>query len=54
MLQASERSFIDDEEAEEVDTRCEHVSADGIRCRNQARPGSCYCGVHAADEESLI
>ena len=54
MLQASARSFIDDEEAEEVDTRCEHVSADGIRCRNQARPGSCYCGVHAADEESLI
>ena len=54
MLQATERSFIDDEEAEEVDTRCEHVSADGIRCRNQARPGSCYCGVHAADEESLI
>ena len=54
MLQATERSFIDDEEAEEVDTRCEHVSADGIRCRNQARPGSCSCGVHAADEESLI
>ncbi|MGN0039209.1 MAG: transcription termination factor NusA [Coriobacteriales bacterium] len=55
MLQASERSFIDDDdEAEEADTRCEHVSADGIRCRNHARPGSSYCGVHAADEESLI
>ncbi|MGN0072633.1 MAG: transcription termination factor NusA [Coriobacteriales bacterium] len=55
MLQASERSFIDDDdEAEEADTRCEHVSADGVRCRNHARPGSSYCGVHAADEESLI
>ena len=55
MLQASDRSFIDDDdEAEEADTRCEHVSADGVRCRNHARPGSSYCGVHAADEESLI
>ena len=53
----------DDEDVEEnVDQRCEHVSADGIRCRNHARPGSRFCGVHADeegaaasdDEESLI
>ena len=26
--------------------RCAFVSEDGVRCRNQARPGSRYCGVH--------
>ena len=26
--------------------RCAYVSEDGVRCRNQARPGSRYCGVH--------
>lgn len=26
--------------------RCEFVSSAGVRCRNQARPGSKYCGVH--------
>ncbi len=28
--------------------RCEYVSPSGVRCRNQARPGSRYCGVHEA------
>lgn len=32
------------------DGLCEHVNADGVRCRNHARPGSRFCGVHAADE----
>ena len=31
--------------------RCAYVSEDGVRCRNQARPGSRYCGVH--DPETL-
>ena len=26
--------------------RCEYVSPDGVRCRNMARPGSAYCGIH--------
>ena len=26
--------------------RCEYVSPSGVRCRNTARPGSKYCGVH--------
>ena len=26
--------------------RCAYVSEDGVRCRNQARPGSRFCGVH--------
>ncbi len=35
------------------DGRCIAVTSTGIRCRNQARPGSRYCGVHekeASDE----
>ena len=35
-----------DEEHEESDGRCIAVTSSGIRCRNQARPGSRYCGVH--------
>lgn len=34
--------LLSDDEPE----RCAYVSAEGIRCRNQARPGSRYCGVH--------
>ncbi len=37
--------LIDDDEP----TRCHYVSEDGIRCRNQARPGSLFCGVHEHD-----
>ena len=51
-------SLIDDEETEEqeepLDTRCIYESADGVRCRNQARPGSKYCGIHASEEEDLL
>jgi N utilization substance protein A len=32
--------------AEETDGRCAAVTASGIRCRNKARPGSAYCGLH--------
>ncbi len=39
------------EEEEEVDTLCAFVSEDGIRCRNHAREGSAYCGVHSHLEE---
>lgn len=31
----------------EDDDLCAYVSDDGTRCRNHARPGSNYCGVHA-------
>lgn len=42
--------------------RCEYVSADGVACRNMARSGSRYCGVHdqlndvevSDDPDSLI
>jgi transcription termination/antitermination protein NusA len=32
--------------AEEFDGRCVAVTSTGVRCRNQARPGSYYCGIH--------
>ncbi len=31
---------------EKEDGRCEYVNDAGIRCRNHARPGSSYCGIH--------
>ena len=53
-------SLIDDDEGDgdedEATRRCEHENADGTRCRNHARPGSRFCGIHAGEEdvESLI
>ncbi len=38
--------LLSDEEPE----RCAYVSPDGVRCRNQARPGSRFCGVHDPEE----
>ncbi|HIU04496.1 MAG TPA: transcription termination/antitermination protein NusA [Candidatus Coprousia avicola] len=40
-----EDDLIDDAEP----ARCQYVSEDGVRCRNQARPGSRFCGVHEQD-----
>lgn len=31
---------------DESDGRCAAVAASGLRCRNKARPGSKYCGIH--------
>ena len=46
----SDEDLIDvakeDEEALN-DGLCAYVDADGIRCRNHARPDSLYCGIHA-------
>ena len=48
--------------AEEGGHRCEYVGENGIQCRNQARPGSRFCGIHenlgdvevSDDPDSLI
>lgn len=45
-----ENILIDEVEEEEGDGFCTYVSADGVRCRNHARPGSKYCGIHADEE----
>ncbi len=40
----------DDDLIDDVEPgRCAYVSEDGVRCRNQARPGSRFCGVHDSD-----
>ncbi len=33
-------------EEEEFDGRCVALTSTGLRCRNKARPGTHYCGVH--------
>ncbi len=44
--------FFDEEEPEESeDGLCAYTSEDGSRCRNHARPGFRYCGIHAAMED---
>ena len=40
--------LIDD--VEEDDGICAYATPEGIRCRNHARPGSRYCGIHAGEE----
>ncbi len=37
--------------AEEGGHRCEYVGPTGIQCRNMARPGSRYCGIHEKLQE---
>lgn len=32
--------------ADDEPRRCAHVDAEGVTCRNQARPGSRFCGLH--------
>ena len=47
-------NMLIDEEDEEDDEAglCAYESIDGTRCRNHARPGSRYCGIHSfLDEE---
>jgi N utilization substance protein A len=35
------------DDLDQIDVMCLATTADGQRCRNHARPGSRYCGVHA-------
>lgn len=44
--------LIDNEDNEETDDGlCAYVAADGTRCRNHAREGYRFCGIHADLEE---
>ncbi|MCF0232454.1 MAG: hypothetical protein HUJ63_09380, partial [Enterococcus sp.] len=38
-------------ELSEEDTTCAYVSESGVRCRNHARPGSKFCGIHGTQEK---
>ncbi|MDO4596731.1 MAG: transcription termination factor NusA [Coriobacteriaceae bacterium] len=48
-VSAPSADLIDEEEDEE---RCAYVGEDGLQCRNQARPGSRFCGVHDPLEDT--
>jgi N utilization substance protein A len=37
--------------AEEFDGRCVAITTAGVRCRNKARPGTVYCGIHGKEDE---
>ena len=46
-----ETNILIDEEPEDEETEfCSYVSEAGVPCRNHARPGSRYCGIHAEFE----
>ncbi len=44
-----ENILIDDDD--EDDALCAYIAEDGTRCRNHAREGSRFCGIHAGEEE---
>ncbi len=46
----SSSSSSSQESAEEFDGRCCAVTSSGVRCRNQARPGGYYCGLHEKED----
>lgn len=37
-------------ETEQRDSRCVAITTAGVRCRNKARPGSMYCGIHDKED----
>ena len=43
-------SLLEAEVVEEVSEFCAFVSEDGVKCRNHARPGSRFCGIHSGQE----
>ena len=45
-----EDELLEDEEVEEMSEFCAYTSEDGVKCRNHARPGSRYCGIHSDQE----
>ncbi len=45
-----ENLLLDEEPEQDDDGFCAYVAEDGVRCRNHARPGSRYCGVHTDNE----
>ncbi len=48
----NEPALIDEEEDESLDDGlCAYVDESGIRCRNHARDGYRYCGIHAEFED---
>jgi N utilization substance protein A len=53
-LPSTVTTLFDDDEPnpESEDGRCEHISPDGIRCRNHAQAGSKFCRLHDENAEA--
>ncbi len=50
-------SFADEADdllEEEGSHRCKYVDENGVRCRNMARPGSAFCGVHESAQSDAF
>ncbi|MEG0324792.1 MAG: antitermination protein NusA, partial [Raoultibacter sp.] len=48
---ATDNMLIDEDTAVDDEAGlCAFVSEDGVRCRNHARPGGKFCGIHSDDE----
>lgn len=47
----TEPALIDEEDEDPDDGLCAYVAEDGTRCRNHAREGYRYCGIHAEFED---
>ena len=45
-----DEDLLGDEEIEEQSEFCAYTSEDGVKCRNHARPGSRFCGIHSDQE----
>ena len=51
-LPKAENMLIDEDDFEDEEELCAYVDENGVRCRNHARPDSCFCGIHdGLDEE---
>ena len=51
-LPKTENMLIDEDDLEDEEELCAYVDENGVRCRNHARPDSCFCGIHdGLDEE---
>ncbi len=47
----TDNMLIDEDDADEAEEVCAYVNDEGVRCRNHARPGSRFCGIHADGAE---
>ena len=51
-IKSAENMLIDEDDLEDEEELCAYVDENGVRCRNHARPDSCFCGIHdGLDEE---
>ena len=51
-LPQADNMLIDEDDFDDDEQLCAFVDDEGVRCRNHARPGSIYCGIHDdVDEE---